>query len=227
MLSFADCTLGVDGSEYRFISKTKQFLVRTPLIGGFNVMNTLEAAACAVELGVSPADIKCALSSMCGVRGRLERVKLGTLSDFSVFIDYAHTPDALENLLLTICKLRKCDERIVLLFGCGGDRDRSKRRKMGEIAARYADLTVVTSDNSRSENASDIIAEIVRGVGNAAHTVIENRAEAIEYVIKNAQKGDIILLAGKGHEEYEIDKKGKRRFCEKEIVAEAAGKLLE
>lgn len=216
--------MGVDGSEYYFVSQTKQFLLRTPLIGRFNVMNTLEAAACAVELGIPPSDIKCALSSMGGVRGRLERVKLGTISDYSVFIDYAHTPDALKNLLDTVCRIRKCGERIVLLFGCGGDRDKSKRKKMGEIAAEYADFTVVTSDNSRSENPADIISEIVLGIGSSEHIVIENRAEAIEYVIRTAKKGDIILLVGKGHEEYEIDKNGKHPFCEKRIAADAARK---
>lgn len=216
--------MGVEGSEYYFVSPAKQFLVRTPLIGRFNVMNTLEAAACAIELGVAPSDIKCALSSMGGVRGRLERVKLGTISDYSVFIDYAHTPDALKNLLDTVCRIRKCNERVVLLFGCGGDRDKSKRRKMGEIAAEYADFTVVTSDNSRSEKPEDIISEIVLGIGNAPHTVIENRAEAIDYVIKTAKRGDIILLVGKGHEEYEIDRDGKHPFCEKKIAADAARK---
>ena len=215
---------GIDGSEYCLASNGKRFLVRTPMIGRFNIMNTLEAAACAIKLGVSASDIKCALSTMSGVRGRLERVKLGAVNDYSLFIDYAHTPDALENLLDTVCRLRKCDSRIVVLFGCGGDRDKSKRRKMGEIASRYADFTVVTSDNSRSEEPSDIIAEILTGVGKAPHTVIENRAEAIEYVIKNAQKGDIILLVGKGHEEYEIDKNGKHRFNEREIAAMAVEK---
>ena len=216
--------MGIDGSEYYFVSPIRQFLVRTPLIGRFNVMNTLEAAACAVELGVPPSDVKCALASMCGVKGRLERVRLGTISDYSVFIDYAHTPDALENLLDTVCRIRKCNERVVLLFGCGGDRDKSKRRKMGEIAAEYADFIVVTSDNSRSEEPSAIISEILLGVGDAAHTVVENRAEAIEYVIKNARKGDIILLVGKGHEEYEIDKNGKHPFDERKIAALAAQK---
>ena len=216
--------MGIEGSEYRFVSSDKQMLIRTPLIGRFNVMNTLEAAACAAELGISPADIKCALSSMCGVRGRLERVKLRTITDYSVFVDYAHTPDALENLLATVCRIRKCNERVVLLFGCGGDRDKSKRKKMGEIASEYADLTVITSDNSRSEEPMDIIAEIASGIGTAEHVIIKDRAEAIEYVIKNARKGDIILLAGKGHENYEIDKNGKHPFDEKELVALAAHK---
>ena len=215
---------GVNGNEYRFVCSTKQFLIRTPLIGRFNVMNTLEAAACATVLGVPSSDIMCALSSMNGVEGRLERVKLGAITDYSVFVDYAHTPDALYNLLETLCKIRKCDERIVLVFGCGGDRDKKKRKEMGEIAARYADLTVITSDNSRSEDPSDIIGEIVSGIGSAEHIVIENRAKAIEFVIREAKRGDIIILAGKGHEEYEIDKNGKRPFSEKKICVDAVRK---
>lgn len=216
--------LGIDGSEYRLVAPARQFIVRTPLVGSFNVTNTLEAAACAVELGISPKSIMSALAVMNGVDGRLERVRLGIITDYSVFVDYAHTPDALYNLLETLCKIRRCGERIVLAFGCGGDRDRSKRRKMGEIAARYADKLIITSDNSRSEKPSDIIAEIVDGIGDFEHTVIEDRAEAIEYVIKTAQKGDLIVLAGKGHEEYEIDAEGKHPFSEKKIAAAAAQK---
>lgn len=216
--------MGVEGSEYYLASNGRRFLVRTPLIGRFNVMNSLEAAACALELGVSPSEVKGALASMGGVKGRLERVRLGAIKDYSVFIDYAHTPDALENLLDTVCRIRSCDQRVVLLFGCGGDRDKSKRKKMGEIAAEYADFTVVTSDNSRSEEPADIIDEILSGVGNAPHVSVVDRAEAIDYVIRSARKGDIILLVGKGHEEYEIDKSGKHRFNEREIAAAAAQK---
>lgn len=214
----------VDGNRYRLVAPTKQFVVRTPLMGGFNVMNTLEASACAAELGVSSQNIMSALAAMNGVEGRLQRVKLGAICDYSVIIDYAHTPDALYNLLDTLCKIRKCNERIVLVFGCGGDRDKSKRAKMGEIAARYADKIIVTADNSRSEKTSDIISEIVRGIGGAEHTVIEDRAEAIEYAVKTAKSGDIIVLAGKGHEEYEIDFRGKHSFSEKNIAAAAARK---
>lgn len=215
---------GVEGSTYRLISPTKQFSIKTPLIGEFNVMNTLEAVACAVELGVTVPDIKCAVTAMNGVPGRLEKVKLGKISDFSVFIDYAHTPDALKKVLETVRHMKSCEERIVLVFGCGGDRDKGKREKMGKIAAEYADFTIVTSDNSRSEKAEDIIAEILCGIGKAEHVVVENRAKAIEYAIKTAQKGDIILLAGKGHEKYEIDNNGRRWFDEKKIVVEAAQK---
>ena len=213
---------GIDGSEYFFVSSNRQFKIKTPLIGSFNVMNTLQAAACACALGISSGCIVGALSSSCGVNGRLERVKLGVISDYSVFVDYAHTPDALENLLLSVDRLRKCGERIVLLFGCGGDRDKSKRKEMGKIAAKLADFSVITSDNSRSEEPLDIINEIISGMDGACYKVIVDRAQAIEYVIKTAQKGDIILLAGKGHENYEIDKNGKRAFDEKKIASEMA-----
>ncbi|MEE0969581.1 MAG: cyanophycin synthetase, partial [Clostridia bacterium] len=157
----------------------------------------------------------------------LERVKLGPGAKFSVFIDYAHTPDALQNLLETARDFRKTGERIVLLFGCGGDRDRSKRAVMGRIASRLADFVVVTSDNSRSEEPSDIISDIMVGFDYNARThavVIEDRAQAIDYVIRNALTGDMILLAGKGHEEYEINRSGKHPFSERELVKEAARK---
>ena len=187
-------------------------------------MNTLQAAACACELGISPGEIKQAVLSMNGVKGRLERVKLGAITDFSVFVDYAHTPDALENLLETLRNIKSCDERLVLVFGCGGDRDKSKRRKMGEIAAKYADLTVITSDNSRSEDPAEIISEIASGLLGSEYKIIEKRKEAIEYVIKNARKGDVIVLAGKGHEDYEIDKNGRHYFDERKIVADSVCK---
>jgi len=223
---FADDIIdnGIFGSSYRLVSHGKQFSVKSALVGKFNIMNTLQAAACASELGISPGEIKRAIASMNGVKGRLERVRTGEITDYSVFVDYAHTPDALENLLETMSNIRECHRRIVLVFGCGGDRDKSKRRKMGEIAARYSDFTVVTSDNSRSENPTEIISEIISGMSGSTYKVIENRKEAIEYVIKNARKGDIILLAGKGHEEYEIDRSGKHFFDEKKIVTDAVKK---
>jgi UDP-N-acetylmuramyl tripeptide synthase len=121
--------------------------------------------------------------------------------------------------LRTARQFSKRGQRIVLLFGCGGDREVQKRAQMGKIAAQMSDFFVVTSDNSRSERPLDIINDILSGVeGGATHTVIENRKKAIEYVIENARRGDIILLAGKGHEEYEIDADGKRPFSEREIV---------
>ena len=218
------CQNGVDGNQYRLLSKQKRFTVRTPMPGAFSVINTLQAAACACELGLSPSVIMTALGTMAGVDGRMERVRLGVLADYSVFIDYAHTPDALENLLLTAKGFAREGERVVLVFGCGGDRDKSKRSVMGEIAARLADFVIVTSDNSRSEQPMDIICEIQKGLADSDHVIIPSRRRAIEFAIREAHAGDIILLAGKGHEEYEIDRSGKHFFSEKQIAAQAAGK---
>ena len=149
----------------------------------------------------------------------MERVRLGLGADFKVLIDYAHTPDALEKLLRTVRAMHTGKGDIVLIFGCGGDRDRSKRPVMGEIAARLADRVIVTSDNSRTEDPNLIIEEIVAGMAQKPPShVIPERENAIAYAIQTARTGDLILLAGKGHEEYEITREGKRPFCEREIV---------
>lgn len=219
-------SFGCEGVEYILSSVCSVFKVKSPIPGRFTVMNTLEAAACALTLGIDCRSIRDALRHMKGIDGRFERVKLCTGADFSVFIDYAHTPDALRNLLLTAKDFRKKGQRIVLLFGCGGERDQSKRSEMGKIASHLADFTVITSDNSRSEDPRKIISDITVGFdfsfSRAQAQIIENRKEAIYYVIENALKGDIILLAGKGHEEYEIDREGKHPFSEKKIAIEAA-----
>ena len=163
-------------------------------------------------------------------------MRLGLGFPAAVFIDYAHTPDALENLLRTARGFmdarnacRGCNEgRIILLFGCGGDRDRQKRPVMGRIASRLADFTFITSDNSRSEPPEEIIREIMEGFDPAApHEVIVNRRKAIERAVRIAQQGDVILLAGKGHEQYEIDAAGRHDFCEADIVREAVRALGE
>ena len=194
--------------------------MRTVIPGAFSVSNTLEAAACASCLGISPAVISQAICALSGVSGRMERVRIGT-ADYSVFIDYAHTPDALWNVLNTIRSLKQDERRLVLVFGCGGDRDKTKRPVMGKIASELADLCVVTSDNSRSEDPMDIIKDITEGMWEGTYVVIPKRADAIDYVIREAVRGDVILLAGKGHEEYEIDRDGKHPFCEREIVKAA------
>lgn len=125
-------------------------------------------------------------------------------NDFAVYIDFAHTPDALENILLTVRQFSG-NGRIVVLFGCGGDRDRTKRPAMGAVAARLSDFAIITADNSRSERTEDIISEILSGItSEGSYTVIPDRKEAIYYAISTARKGDMILLCGKGHEEYEI-----------------------
>ena len=216
------CDMGANGTEYRLVSRNMRATLRTPIPGRFTVMNTLEAAACASSLGIQPFAIMTALGSLNSIDGRMERVKLGALCDFSVFIDYAHTPDALYNLLTTARGFRKNGQRIVLMFGCGGDRDKSKRPIMGRIASELADFCVVTSDNSRSEDPLEIIKEICDGMGAVPRTVIPDRAEAIDWVIRTAKQGDVILFAGKGHEEYEIDANGRRPFSERELARDAA-----
>ena len=210
------------GVSYRLRSLRTRLRLSCPIAGSFTVMNSMQAAICALELGCSPALIKTVLSSMLPVKGRMERVRLGFGADFTVLIDYAHTPDALEKLLRTVRALRKKNGEIVLVFGCGGDRDRAKRPVMGAIASRLADRVIVTSDNSRTEDPERIIEEIVAGMSKKPPVaIIAEREKAIQYAIQNARAGDIVLLAGKGHEEYEITREGRRAFCEREIAKHA------
>lgn len=199
-----------------------------PIPGIFTVMNTLQAATLALERGKSPGCIHDTLALMDGVQGRMERVRMPLGAECSVFIDYAHTPDAMENLLRTARVFCRDGQRLVILFGCGGERDRSKRPVMGTLAVLLADFAVITSDNSRGEKPEDIIAEIVAGIAAQKkdnYTVIPDRREAIAYVLRHAQRGDVILLAGKGHETYEIDRTGRHPFDEREIVQRVAQEL--
>ncbi len=193
--------------------------ISIPVPGDFSVENAALAAMCALSLGVSADVIKESLSTFRGVKGRMERVCENRLG-ISVFLDYAHTPDALEKLLLTVRRFRQDRQRIILVFGCGGDRDRSKRRKMGRIATRLADLTVITSDNARGEDPNAIIADILKGIDKEkAYKIVLDRKEAIAYSVEAAGPGDILILAGKGHEEYEIKGRERLPFSEREIVA--------
>ncbi len=206
--------------EYKLSARKLRLRIRTKIPGMVTVMNTMQAAAVCELLGVAPREIKDAVAAIEGVSGRLEKLKTDEKINFSVYIDYAHTPDALENLLRSVRMFSKKRQRIVLLFGCGGEREVQKRATMGKIASEMSDFFVITSDNSRSESTSDIICDILSGVDPEAHyTVIEDRERAIEYLIKNARQGDIILLAGKGHEEYQIDSRGRRDFSERRIVS--------
>ena len=213
---------GQDGVLYRLSSGRTRLRLSCPIAGEFTVMNSMLAAVCALELGCSPAAVKTALATMGGVKGRMERVKLGIGAEFAVIIDYAHTPDALEKLLLTARRLLQREGRLVLLFGCGGDRDRTKRAVMGRIASELADLVIITSDNCRGEDPMNIIREILSGIANReAVRVIPDRAEAIRYAVQQGKRGDLILLAGKGHEEYEIVGEERRPFHERILVKEA------
>ncbi len=209
------------GVEYRLCSDAAQVRIKCPVPGEFTVQNSMQAAICTMELGFGVQAIKQALSALSGIKGRMERIKFDAWADIAVLIDYAHTPDALENLLRTARASCRHGERVVLLFGCGGDRDKSKRPLMGAVAERYADAVIVTSDNSRSEDPMQIIAEILSGMKGDRVTVIPDRAEAIRQAILQAHENDLILLAGKGHEEYEINRSGRIPFSERAIALQA------
>ncbi|MCL2201518.1 MAG: UDP-N-acetylmuramoyl-L-alanyl-D-glutamate--2,6-diaminopimelate ligase [Oscillospiraceae bacterium] len=207
-----------------FCALTIGHLVRVELHipGMFSVYNALAVMAAAHLLGLNPEQVTQALSDCSGVKGRAEVVPVD--GDFTVLIDYAHTPDALEKIVTTV--KGSATGRVVTLFGCGGDRDNKKRPLMGGIAAEYSDFVIVTSDNPRTEDPAEIIKEILAGMKNTKtpYKVIENRREAIHWAVENAQAGDVIILAGKGHETYQILGKEKIHFDEREVVAECLKK---
>ena len=209
--------LAVDGVDFDACRDGETVPVRVNIPGGFTVYNALGVMAAARELGVSLADSAWILGRSAGVKGRVEVVPVP--GDYTVLIDYAVTPDAIENVLATVRDFAK--GRVVILFGCGGDRDRGKRPKMGRIAAQMADFVVVTSDNPRTEVPGDIIADILPGLEGTEtpYVVVEDRVEAIRYALNHAQTNDVIILAGKGHETYQIVGHEKRHLDEREVVA--------
>ena len=218
-----DIRLSPEGVRFAAMSGEELEPVKLGIPGKFSVYNALAALAAAKMLDLPLDRAAQALAGCGGVKGRAEIVPTGR--DFTVVIDYAHKPDAMEKILTT---LRECtDGRVVTLFGCGGDRDRSKRPVMGETASRLSDFVIVTSDNPRTEEPMDIIREILPGVrdGKTPYKVIENRREAIRWALHNARSGDVILLAGKGHETYQEIGKEKFHLDEREIVAETLAEM--
>ena len=212
--SFEGMLLKIDGTE-----------AWSALIGLHNAYNILAIYTTAVTLGADPEEVLVAMSTLRPAPGRLENIR--GPKDISVIIDYAHTPDALENVLKTLREIAP-DHELICLFGCGGDRDRTKRPEMAAIAQKLADRIIVTSDNSRTEKTSDIMADIKSGMdlsGRARSLFIEDREEAIRTAIMIASQGATILLAGKGHETYQIIGTEKRHFDEKEIVREIFGTM--
>jgi len=220
------CMKGIRGSTYDCVEEGIRIPVVCHIAGEFSLSNSLCAIAAARELGISPEVIAAAMNSLSGVDGRMEKVALPT-EDLTVIVDYAHTPDALANVLDAILDCKEPSQRVVCVFGCGGDRDRTKRPVMGGIATSKADHTIITSDNSRTEDPMKIIEDILAGIDRAAsYEVISDRREALEQAVMKAQKNDIILVAGKGHEDYEITREGKRPFSEKAIIKEAYDKKI-
>jgi UDP-N-acetylmuramoyl-L-alanyl-D-glutamate--2,6-diaminopimelate ligase len=214
-----DVRTGLDGSRYRVSGPGGEAEVRSPLPGRFNVSNTLAALAAAAALGVEQDAAVAALTSFRAAPGRFEPVDEG--QDFAVLVDYAHTPDSLENVLRAARELT--EGRVIVVFGAGGDRDRGKRPLMGEIAARLADVVVVTSDNPRSEDPEAIIREILEGAGAGVEALVDRR-EAIARAVGLASAGDVVVVAGKGHEQgQEFEGGRKLPFDDVAVVREALG----
>jgi len=209
-----DLVFSATGSQWMLVLAGEGRPVRLPLIGDFNVSNALGAAAAAFALGLSPDTIADRLCSLPQVPGRLEVVH----DQPTVLRDYAHTPDALERALQAVRPFTQ--GRLIVVFGAGGDRDRGKRPEMGGIAERLADYAIVTSDNPRTENPDAIIDEIEAGMRGDNHERVEDRREAISRALSIAESDDVVLLAGKGHETYQVRGTEKLPFDEKIIVAE-------
>jgi UDP-N-acetylmuramoyl-L-alanyl-D-glutamate--2,6-diaminopimelate ligase len=203
-----------DGTRFVLVSNEQRANVDLPLLGDYNVQNALGAAAACLSLGYALDEAASLLSSVPQVPGRLEKIHT---SKFTVLRDYAHTPDALERVLLTLRAI--VPGRIIVVFGAGGDRDKGKRPLMGEVAQRLADVAIVTSDNPRSESPEAIIDDIVAGMRAGEFARIVNRGEAIAEALRSAHTGDVVLLAGKGHETYQIVGSQKLEFDERAIVA--------
>lgn len=202
-----------------FKGQSEQVVYSTP--GMFSVYNSLAAFAWGVESGRDPGLVAEALTEIEGVPGRFESIRMG--QPFQVIVDYAHTPDGLENVLRTAREFTQ--GRLITVFGCGGDRDKGKRPKMGAIAADLSDFALVTSDNPRTEEPRQIIKDVLVGVVGVEHTAIENRREAIETACRMAKPGDTVLIAGKGHEDYQIIGTEVFPFDDRVVAREALRRL--
>ncbi len=213
----------IDGTSFRLRTPQGDRQVTSPLVGKPHVYNMLSATATALELGYDLDSIVTGLSTCVGAPGRFERVPHD--GDFAIVVDYAHTDDALLNTLKTARDLTT--GRIITVFGCGGDRDRSKRVPMGRVAAEYSDLVFITSDNPRTEDPLKIIAEIEAGVApvGTEFRAISDRRDAVYAAIAAARSGDVVIIAGKGHETYQIIGDDKYHFDDREVAAEALAKL--
>ncbi|MBQ7788085.1 MAG: UDP-N-acetylmuramoyl-L-alanyl-D-glutamate--2,6-diaminopimelate ligase [Clostridia bacterium] len=204
------------GCRYTLNKGEKKINIETRLCGTFMVYNSICAIACADILGIDEKNIKNGIYNLLSIKGRVERYK-----DKNIYIDYAHTPYAMENIINSIKEIEK-NKKLIVLFGCGGDRDKEKRAEMGDLCSKLADIIIITSDNPRSEDSKEIIKDIVKGIDKTkTHIIIPERKEAIKYAIKILSENKVLLLLGKGHENYEIDNEGKKHFDERIILDEA------
>ena len=217
-------SLSLDGTRFRARTPAGPLEIETVLLGRFNVQNVLAALGAALALGLPSEAVRRGIAALRGVPGRMERVAVG--QPFTVLVDYAHTDDALKNLLETVRGLKP--RRVITLFGCGGDRDRTKRPLMGAVASRLSDLVVLTSDNPRSEPPEAILEEIRRGIppARAKDTLLlPDRREAISRAIETAEPGDVVVLAGKGHENYQVLRERSVPFDDRQVAREVLSRL--
>ena len=226
MLDCADYTaknisLLSDCVRFELVSKGHIEHIEFASPGLFSVSNAMAAAVCAINLGIEPKDAAQSLAKSKSVCGRLERVECS--APYSVIIDYAHTPDGLEQVLRALRP--SCRGKLIVLFGCGGDRDRTKRPLMGAAACKYADKIIVTSDNPRSEDPIKIIGDILKGTDKKRRDLFvePDRRKAIALALKTAEPGDTVLLAGKGHEKYQLIGGEKLPLDERETVRKILG----
>ncbi len=209
---------GLCGSNYIFRGANFTSRVALKLPGAFNIYNSLLAFCCCVSMGIKPCVAKAALSNISEINGRFNIIK----DRITVIIDYAHTSCATEECLRLISATKKHEDKLIAVFGCGGERDRKKRPKMAMVSQKYADKIIITSDNVRNEDPKKITDDIISGFdGDADYEIIENREEAITSAILNADDGDIVVILGKGPEKYNITQKGYEKFDEKQIVRNA------
>ncbi|WP_166243824.1 UDP-N-acetylmuramoyl-L-alanyl-D-glutamate--2,6-diaminopimelate ligase [Paenibacillus turpanensis] len=221
-----DVKLSAQGVEFIMSTFAGEVPMRLNMLGKFNVYNALAAAAAALAEGVPLEHIKASLESIPGVEGRVEAVNEG--QSFAVLVDYAHSPDGLQNVLSTVKEF--AEKRIITVFGCGGDRDRTKRPIMGRIAAEYSDYVIVTSDNPRSEEPNAILKDIEQGIAEYGYPkqryeLIEDRRQAIEKAIEMAGPEDVVLIAGKGHETYQIIQGVTHDFDDRVVAANAIRRI--
>ncbi len=218
----AEIVNSFDGLRFNILMNDKKYSVTSPLMGLPNVYNILSAAGAAASLGVPWDVILDGIKKAGTVKGRFEKVDMG--QDFLAIIDYAHTEDALERLIYTARGLTK--GKIITVFGCGGDRDRGKRPTMGSIATKLSDFVVITSDNPRSEDPEKIISEIEAGAVRRNYLIEPNRKEAVKRSVMMASEGDVVLIAGKGHESYQETKGQRIKFSDREVLEEAIRQLI-
>ncbi len=213
----SDIDLSLNGTKFVINAPGGKIEIKSKLIGMHNVYNITASAAAGISLGFSPDAVKRGIEKLTAVPGRLEAIDCG--QPFKIFVDYAHTDDAIYNVLTALKPLIR--KRVIIVFGCGGDRDRTKRPRMGRVASKLADFAIVTSDNPRSEDPQAIADEIVAGIESKNYKVILDRASAIKEALSVAREGDCVLIAGKGHEPYQFLKDAVIAFDDREIARKA------